>query len=49
MEDLQTDGVVTLTERTIRVAPEMRQLVRVAAARFDAYFAGQQNRHAQVA
>ncbi len=49
MEDLQTDGVVTLTERAIRVAPEMRQLVRVAAARFDAYFIGQQNRHAQVA
>lgn len=49
MADLAVDGVVQIKNRNITVAPDMRQLVRVVAARFDAYFTGQKNRHAQAA
>lgn len=49
MADLAADGVVQVQGRQIAVAPEMRQLVRVAAARFDAYFTRGQNRHVQAA
>jgi len=49
MADLAADGVVRVTGRHIAVAPDMRQLVRVAAARFDTYFTGGQSRHVQAA
>ena len=49
MDDLAADGAATVTGRKLCIAQDMRQLVRVAAARFDTYFAGQQNRHAQAA
>lgn len=49
IDDLQQDGLVTVTGSTITINPAARQAVRVVCARFDAYFTGQGQKHAQVA
>lgn len=47
--DMEADGLASRTGRLLRVHPAARQMVRVAAARFDAYFTGEKNRHVQAA
>lgn len=49
MADLQQDGLVTMAGSIITINPAARQAVRVVCARFDAYFTGQGQKHAQVA
>lgn len=47
--DMETERLVQRHGRHLRVEPAARQMVRVAAARFDAYFTGGQKRHVQAA
>ena len=49
LADMRADGLVTAAGRQLSVRPQARQIVRVVAARFDAYFGAQGGRHAQVA
>lgn len=49
MSDLSADGLVTVSGRHISINPAARQIARVAAARFDAYFSETGKRHTQAA
>jgi len=46
-EPLAADGLVTLSGRTVRVAPDARLLARAAASRFDAYHSPAKERHSR--
>lgn len=47
--DMVQDGILSIRERRLTVHPDARQLVRVVAARFDAYLAPGAKRHSQAA
>lgn len=47
--DMEAEGLLQCKGRQLRIDPAARQMVRVAAARFDAYFTGGQKRHVQAA
>ncbi|MDP2206326.1 MAG: oxygen-independent coproporphyrinogen III oxidase [Alphaproteobacteria bacterium] len=49
LADMEADGLLTRCGRVLHVQGEARQMVRVVAARFDAYFTGQSGRHVQAA
>lgn len=49
LADLAADGLVRREGRRIEVRADARQMVRVVAARFDAYFGGETKRHVQAA
>jgi len=49
LADMQADGLVSAAGKRISVRADARQMVRVVAARFDAYFGGQSGRHVQAA
>lgn len=49
LADMQADGLVSVAGRRVSVRADARQMVRVVAARFDAYFGGQSGRHVQAA
>lgn len=49
LADLEADGLVTVQKGVITVLPAARQVVRVVAARFDAYFTSAEKRHVQAA
>lgn len=47
LADMEADGLVARAGRAIRIVPRARQMVRVVAARFDAYFSAAVKRHVQ--
>lgn len=47
--DLQAEGLLQVEGRLLRIAPAARPAARIAAARFDNYFAAGAQRHAQAA
>jgi oxygen-independent coproporphyrinogen-3 oxidase len=49
MAEMVSDGLVSVDQGVIRVSQNMRQAVRVVAARFDAYFTGLVGKHVQAA
>jgi len=49
LSDMEADGLLTRRGRALQVRADARQMVRVVAARFDAYFTGQSGRHVQAA
>ncbi len=49
LSDMQADGLVTVEKTRIAIPPEVRQMVRVVASRFDAHFTGAPRRHVQAA
>jgi oxygen-independent coproporphyrinogen-3 oxidase len=49
LADMQNEGLVDIQGRRIAVKFSARQMVRVVAARFDAYFTGAAGKHVQAA
>lgn len=49
LSDMAGDGILTVNDGVIRVSQDMRQAVRVVAARFDAHLAPKAGKHVQAA